>query len=176
MTNPARQFSPLEEKIIEELDEPFRSRFLLAAYRLRERLVCDTTVKLVVRDGWRNPETQERLYRKGRRYDEKLIKWVDAKDPLNPVVTNAAPGMSAHEYRRACHLILLDTTRDHNPWLADRDKRWGMVGEAAMTVSGLVWGGDWKMRDMAHVEDADWKKLAQSRGWVGLGPKERSAG
>jgi peptidoglycan L-alanyl-D-glutamate endopeptidase CwlK len=171
-----RQFTPLEERIIEELDEPFRSRFLLCAYRLRERVVGDSTVKMVVRDGWRDPAHQQRLYEKGRRYDAEKIKWVDAKDPLRPIVTNAAPGQSAHEYRRAAHLYLLDTTIELSPLLKNKDPRWELIGEVVLTVPGVTWGGAWKMRDLGHLEDSSWKDVARVRNWVGLGPKERLAG
>lgn len=167
-----KQFTPLEDKVLHELMEPFRSRFLLAAYRLRDRLAGDPTVKLRVEDGWRDPVLQDKLYRKGRHIDPKTKLWVDSRDILNPIVTKAPSGMSAHEYRRACHLVLLDLTTPRLQWLPNGDKRWHLIGDVVAGIDGLIWGGNWKMRDLAHVEAADWKEYAKSRHWVPLGETE----
>ena len=179
MTNAPRALTPAEDQIIHELDEPFRSRFLLVVYRVRARLHGDPTVGFQVCDSWRNPEVQNRLYRIGRHMDPVLHKLVDSKDPLNPIVTKAPSGLSPHEYRRAAHIALFDATDPHKPWLPPRpghptpDKRWYILGEEVDKVDGLKWGGTWA--DYAHVEAADWRAFAKSRHWVPLGKNERGA-
>ena len=176
MSNP---FTPLEDKLFHELDEPFRSRALLIAYRVRERLAADSTVVMWVRDAWRDHDRQEQLWRVGRILDPVTGKWVDAKDPANPCVTWVEPGHSAHNYRRAIHLILADaTTKEWLPPNAKKkrtvDKRWHIIGEECAKVDGVRWGGEF--RDYAHIEDRNYRVIAKKRGWVGLGKTERAEG
>ena len=163
-----RTFNAMEDKLFHQLDEPFRSHALKAAYRVNDRLAEDPTVQLIIRDAYRDAEAQLKLYQRGRYHDGK--KWVDKKDPLEPIVTKAPPGRSAHEYRRAVHLILIDTKT--KAWLGGSDKRWHIVGEEA-EGAGLEWGGKWALRDMAHVEAKTWRSVAAAFGWSGMTPKDR---
>ena len=171
------KFSILEERLFEELDEPFRSRALLCAYRLREKFAQDPTVKVIIRDAWRDAGRQDVLYRQGRVLSKDGKNWVlpPTSERHIPVVTRAKPGQSPHEYRRAIHLILLDpATRG---WLKDKDKRWLDIGGVVSTVEHVKWGGGFaRLRDYAHIECEAWGPLAIKRGWVGLGATERSPG
>lgn len=164
-----RTFTGMEDKLFHQLDEPFRSRALQAAYRVNDRLALDPTVQIIIRDAYRNSEDQLALWKKGRYHDGS--KWVEKHDPLEPIVTRAPPGRSAHEYRRAIHLILIDTKTKR--WLDASDKRWQVVGEEA-EKAGLTWGGSWpNLRDMAHVEAKDWREVAVYFGWSGMTPTDR---
>jgi hypothetical protein len=167
--------TPLEDAIVADLDEPFQGRFLTLAYRVIELTQADPTVYVIVRDSWRNPEQQRALYQKGRTQNANGV-WVDKKDKRDPIVTRAKPGHSAHEYRRAAHIFLVDAAT--NKILPAADRRWKILGDQAEDVGKgmLVWGGAWKMRDMGHIEDTLWRKLAEARKHVGLGPKERYNG
>lgn len=171
------KFTVLEEKLFHELDEPFRSRALLCAYRLREKFAQDPTVKVIVRDAWRDTERQAALYRQGRVLSKNGKDWVlpPAGERHIPIVTRAKAGQSPHEYRRAIHLILIDSNT--RAWLGDKDKRWLDIGGVVSTVEHVTWGGNFeRLRDYAHIECADWRELAVKRGWVGLGADERSPG
>ncbi|UOF79511.1 endolysin-like protein [Bacteriophage sp.] len=168
----ATELTPLEEQIIEELDEPFRSRFLTVLFRVKEILARDTNVYVIVRDGWRDPKRQASLYAVGRTVET----W---RSP----VTNAKPGYSPHEYRRAAHIVLMDRTTDK--LLADSDSRWEAVGLEVSRFApskesggkGLVSGRYFSsLVDSAHVEDANWAKLARKRQHQGLGPTEHATG
>lgn len=171
------EFTVLEEKLFHELDEPFRSRALLCAYRLREKFAQDPTMKVIVRDAWRDTERQAALYRQGRVLSKNGKDWIlpPAGERHIPIVTRAKAGQSPHEYRRAIHLILIDSNT--RAWLGDRDKRWLDLGGVVSTVEHVTWGGNFeRLRDYAHIECADWRELAVKRGWVGLGADERSPG
>lgn len=171
------KFTVLEEKLFHELDEPFRSRALLCAYRLREKFAQDPTVKVIVRDAWRDTERQAALYRQGRVLSKNGKDWIlpPAGERHIPIVTRAKAGQSPHEYRRAIHLILIDSNT--RAWLGDRDKRWLNLGGVVSTVEHVTWGGNFeRLRDYAHIECAGWRELAVKRGWVGLGAEERSPG
>ena len=169
-----RTFNAMENKLFHQLDEPFRARVLKAAYRVNERIADDPTCQLVIRDAYRFSEEQFRLWKIGRFHNGQ--EWIDKKDPMEPTVTKAPPGRSAHEYRRAIHLVLIDVkTREWlppNKTIKKVDKRWYIVGEEA-TAAGLKWGGDFQ--DYAHVEaqPKDWKKVAALFGWAGMTPKDR---
>jgi hypothetical protein len=159
-----RKLTALEDKLVHQLDEPFRSRALAAAYRLNDRLQDDPTCYMIIRDAYRDPESQLKLWAKGRHHDGE--KWLEKHDPLDPIVTKAPPGRSAHEYRRAIHLILIDSVT--RAWLKDDNKRWHLVGEEAERQN-LTWGGSWPtLRDYAHIESKDWRTVAQLFGWAGM--------
>lgn len=168
-----RQFTNLEDQICSELDEPFRSRFLAIAYRVNHRLEDDLDCYMVIRDGLRNYDAQLKLWARGRYLD------IDKKwQPIHPdtkagIVTNAYPGKSAHEYRRAAHIILLNT--DTRAWLKDDDKRWAIIGEecarfqGSAHVPGVAWGGLFKsLYDPAHIEDWHYRRLALRLRYKGL--------
>ena len=167
-----RTFTGMEDKLFHQLDEPFRSRALQAAYRVNDRLALDPTCYLGIRDAWRSAEDQLANWKKGRIYING--KWENKHDPLEPTVTNAVPGRSPHEYRRAIHLVLFDAkTREWlppNSRIKKYDKRWDIVGEEA-EKAGLVWGGHFQ--DYAHVEAKDWREVAVYFGWSGMTPTDR---
>ena len=117
-------------------------------------------------------EDQAKLFRRGRSYSEiramanRLERQYDRDDisaillnvgpQYGPKVTNAAPGMSMHNYGLALDAVPL---RDGKPvWEAIEHndlELWYRYGEAAERV-GLVWGGRWiRFRDMPHVQDSE---------------------
>lgn len=77
--------------------------------------------------------------------------------------------LSAHEYGLALDMVL--APRFVNPWMSSGEKRfrghpqveeadhiWKEYGMTARSL-GLLWGGDWKMRDLVHVELKDWRRI-----------------
>lgn len=175
MTSP---FNQREENTFQELDEPFRGRAYKIAIAVKERFKDDPTIKVVIQSGWRNFSDQLKLWVVGR---TKLSTGQWVKNKTEPTVTSAKPGQSAHEYHRAVHIVLLDAKT--KKWLADDDKRWLVIGECANefkgdeTTPGVTWGGDWeRLRDYAHIEDANYKRLAKKLGWSGMPRFERHEG
>jgi hypothetical protein len=162
MTN-RQAFDTMEEGIIATLDEPFRSRFVLAARNVIERFKDDKDVLVVIRDGFRSSERQRALYAQGRTAPGKIV-------------TRAVPGRSPHNYRRACHIILLAASGPRrNAWLADEDPAWHVIGQEVNkqrgngNTPGLLWGGEFTtLRDMAHVEDFHWRRLAKHLKMAGM--------
>lgn len=79
-------------------------------------------------------------------------------------VTNAPPGYSWHNFRRAADLADIDASPFDlgNPGLQDDDPIWEKIGDHAEAV-GLEWGGRWKTPDRPHVEDHGGMTLAEAR-------------
>lgn len=89
-------------------------------------------------DGFRDAETQDRLFKQG--------------------VTKARAGQSPHNYGLA-----VDVVHSTKFWDLTR-RQWDVIGligkEAARKANVKVtWGGDWSFYDPAHWELRDWKKL-----------------
>lgn len=160
------------ELAAESLDEPFRSKALRCFFLVRAHFQDDKQISVVLRDGWRDSKAQWELFKRGRTLNPRTNLW-EVTTPRE-VVTRATPNLGPHCYRRAVHVVLLDTklteTRNDDTWLADKDPRWKAVGEKAAIV-GLVWGGSWQ--DFAHIEDRDWKAFAKNRDYRPLVEGER---
>ena len=131
------------------------------AYRLNEldpdveakavellKLAAKDNVELVVTQTYRSPEQQAALYAKGR-------------TGPGPKVTNAPPGYSWHEFRRAFDVAIThfpgDMTRDDL-----YDGPWEHVGDLGESV-GLEWGGRWKHPDRPHFQMTNGFTLAYMR-------------
>jgi hypothetical protein len=83
----------------------------------------------------RTPERQEYLFGFGRSYDDG-----------RGVVTQASTAdWSWHGYGLAVDIVCAKRAWDAPP------EFWRALGAAARD-EGLVWGGDWKMRDLPHVQ------------------------
>lgn len=90
---------------------------------------------LIVTNGYRSIAEQNKLYRIGRRGVRG-----------ERIVTNAAGGQSNHNFREAVDFAFVVAGEiSWNEALYENLGRW------ARRV-GLKWGGDWKFRDMPHVE------------------------
>lgn len=87
-------------------------------------------------EGYRSQERQNWLYAQGRR-----------KDRPGPIVTWRKK--SNHTSRRAADVVWKDFAGN---WRWDGDEGlWAILGHCAR-AHGLKWGGDWKMRDLPHIE------------------------
>jgi peptidoglycan L-alanyl-D-glutamate endopeptidase CwlK len=107
----------------------FRQR-LLALYTLMEA----RGYRMVLLEGYRSPQRQAALAR------------------LGPQVTNAGAYQSYHQYGLAADSAFYRNGRivisAEDPWAM---KGYRLYGQYAQSL-GLVWGGDWRMRDFGHVE------------------------
>jgi peptidoglycan L-alanyl-D-glutamate endopeptidase CwlK len=109
---------------------------------------CDKAgIHLIITCSYRDREAQAELYARGRYGDVVIAQKL--------VVTNAKPGRSWHQFRRAVDVVPL---RYGKPvWGTDGDdlRLWlkiGQIGEAA----GLEWAGRWKsFREFPHFQMTD---------------------
>lgn len=179
-------FSKADELVLAQLDEPFKSRFMTMALWVAEQ-IDDPDIYMVIRDGFRANEIQMEHWKKGR---VQLPNGTWEIHDESKVVTAAEPGMSPHNYRRACHILFLSrTTRKPIP---NDHPLWNKIGEGVArfagdkTTPGLKWGGTFKIRnkagklvplkDKVHVEDWHFRVLRDKRNKVGLSSTERAPG
>lgn len=100
---------------------------------LADELLRRSPDALVITDGFRSRDEQDRLYKQGR-------------ETPGPIVTNAKPGYSWHNYGLAFDVALLKDGK--RTWPEDRSL-WERVG-ALGTSLGLKWGGSFG--DLPHFE------------------------
>lgn len=160
-------FTSKEDAALASVVEELRNRAKAAARRLNEELDGFEGIVLRVEDGFRAHAAQDKLYRIGR---EEIapgvfsrIKGMDGR--FVPRVTDAPPGKSAHQYRRAIHAVLI---REKKGWLEPGHPLWRLSRDIAVS-EGLVSGFDFKnIFDPAHWELAGWQTIAKARGWKGF--------
>lgn len=89
---------------------------------------------MVLLEGYRSPERQARLLKKGTH------------------VTKAGSYKSYHQFGLAADSAFIRNGKivitEKDPWAMQGYKLYGKVAKSA----GLVWGGDWRMMDLGHVE------------------------
>lgn len=91
-------------------------------------------INAVVIEAYRAPARQRALYAQGR-------------TKPGPIVTDTL--ISYHSYGRAFDVaIVRDGVLDYTP---TADWQLGIVGRLAKQI-GWRWGGDWKLRDLGHLE------------------------
>lgn len=86
--------------------------------------------------GYRSFEEQTKLYAIGR-----------SEGTIGEIVTRSQPGMSLHNYGLAVDFAWFHPGK--NPW---NDANWAVFGQAVKDVGGLIWGGEWKIKDKPHVQ------------------------
>lgn len=108
----------------------FRQRLLVVFKIMKERYGYD----MALIEGYRSPERQAILASQG------------------SSVTNAGAYQSYHQYGLAADCGFFRDGKlvisEKDPWAMRGYQLYGEVAEAA----GLVWGGEWKMMDLGHVE------------------------
>jgi peptidoglycan L-alanyl-D-glutamate endopeptidase CwlK len=91
-------------------------------------------ITLQVKQGYRSPEEQERLYAQGR-------------SAPGAIVTYARPGQSYHQTGKAIDVVPLKNGQPD-----DASPHWGRIGHLGKSL-GLRWGGDFKrLNDRYHFE------------------------
>lgn len=122
-----------------ELEKSFRCRLILLLVYLAQRGYGMVRVA----EGRRTAAAQERLYGVGRSQNEMKLAGLDpqyAGGP-GPKVTWCLPLQSKHVHGMAADLDVWDY--DSGIWAAVRE---------GAAITGLTWGGAWKVRDCRHVE------------------------
>jgi|GEM_PF-734690 len=103
-------------------------------------------IGLVVTQGYRTLEEQERLYQQGR-------------TTPGPIVTNAKPGSSLHNFGLAFDVAVVDEAG--NPSWPNDAALWRTIGEVGKSV-GLEWGGDFNSYvDLPHFQHTGGYTLAE---------------
>ena len=125
----------------EELDIGFAQKVLAVVNQAnRESRKKDGTpkfsdfVKWSMFEGYRSQKRQDALYAQGRTVPGAKVTWVKE---------------SPHTARRAADVVWTDSAGN---WRWDGpDDLWAILGHCAR-ANGLRWGGDWKARDLPHIE------------------------
>ncbi len=118
------------EGVIASLDPSMHSivrQFLAVA--------AQSGIQLRVVSGYRSPVDQEGIYQQGRSTD-------------GPVVTNAKPGYSKHNFGVAFDVAPVQNGEVYWP---NDSNFWSTVGSIGKSL-GLKWGGDWAKPDLPHFE------------------------
>lgn len=96
-------------------------------------------IEAEIAQGTRSAAEQNALYAQGR-------------TKPGAIVTNARGGKSNHNHKKAVDLVPTELKNRKN-WDPE-NPIWGVIGEEAKKL-GLEWGGDWKRKDLPHVQLAD---------------------
>lgn len=106
-------------------------------------------IDLAITEGYRSNQRQDQLYAQGRTAPGQRV-------------TNARAGQSIHNHRMAFDVLpaIVKNKKNWDP----SNPAWQQVGALAKK-HGFEWGGNWKMRDMPHIQarGAKWQDL-QKRG------------
>jgi peptidoglycan L-alanyl-D-glutamate endopeptidase CwlK len=113
----------------------------------------EENIYIQITSGYRSMEEQAALYGQGR--ESYIYNGIEYGDPSKPIVTNAKPGDSNHNFGLAIDFVLV--SEDGNRALWEVNDRWRRVAEIGKEL-GFKWGGDWtSFKDNPHLEmkDAD---------------------
>ena len=116
------------ESVLDSLHPSIR---VLAEEHLRRARAED--IPMVLTNGYRSLDEQQRLYDQGR-------------SKPGPIVTNAPPGSSWHNFALA-YDVALEDEQGRPSW--PNDGPWERMGELGEDV-GLEWGGRWSTPDLPH--------------------------
>lgn len=93
-----------------------------------------------------------------RTMDEQAKLYAQGRTMPGPIVTNAKPGQSPHNFGMGFDFCFEGPT----PYPDWRSPLWAQVG-AIGTKLGLSWGGNWtKLKDRDHFELPGWKDLSKA--------------
>ena len=129
-------------------------------------------VPIIVTCVYRSAEEQAALYAQGREKEVAAVNRLRAHAMLSPItvqensaaVTKAKPGESYHQWRCAFDVVPLSAGK--LAW-DPRSALWAEIGAGAH-VAGLEWGGDWRFRDLPHLQHTGGLSVEQLR--AGLQP------
>lgn len=134
-----------DRKILEGLDRDVREKAEML-YEMCER----RGIRLGFRQGYRTFAQQAALYAQGR-------------TTMGRIVTNAKPGFSWHNWRRAFDVVIEAFPGDTTPNDV-YDGPWSIVGDLG-EFCGLEWGGRWKHPDIPHFQSPLGTLSALVRAW-----------
>ncbi|QIZ69123.1 M15 family metallopeptidase [Geobacillus subterraneus] len=107
-------------------------------------------IYIIITQGLRTIEEQNRLYAQGRTKPGRIV-------------TNARGGYSYHNFGLAFDFCVCNVVNGKLVVSWNLDRRWFRVGQLGRTL-GLEWGGDWKsFKDYPHFQYTFGLSLAQLR-------------
>lgn len=105
-------------------------------------------IYVLITSGFRGMEEQAALYGQGRQ--SYVYNGKDYGNPNKPVVTQAKPGSSNHNYGLAVDFVLV--SEDGNTAIWEVNDKWRRVAAIGKEL-GFKWGGDWtSFKDNPHLE------------------------
>jgi len=124
---------------------------LAIANAFKKQLDRDTFIVF----GYRSNEAQQALYEEGRTLQNEV--WVVSD--ASKIVTNAPPGLSAHNYACAVDLWVMNTDNSNIDW--DNIYARSILGTTARQFDTILWGGDYtgSFKDIDHIEFKDWLQV-----------------
>jgi hypothetical protein len=127
--------------------------------------IVDGAFDLDILSGLRFEEEQRRLHAKGRTVSSGIC--VCAHHPLGLTVTNAEHASDTAHGRGGAG-DFAPSVKGKVLWpdekgvgAEEKARREGMFEVVGLLAKkhGLVWGGEWKMRDLGHIEVPNWKQI-----------------
>lgn len=111
-------------------------------------------IRVQLSSGYRSPIDQAYIYGQGRSsyiYNGKQYGRIkDAKGKQLPIISNAKPGESIHNYGLAIDYFLVSEDGNNSIWTVNSD--WKRVAAVAKSM-GFEWGGDWSsFKDYPHLQ------------------------
>lgn len=130
------------------------------------RRAYDEGIYVQMTSGFRSFEEQAALYGQGRKsYQYKGKEYgrlYDRNGKKLPIVTQAAPGQSIHNYGLAVDYVLVSPDGSRAIWSVN--KQWRRVAQIGKSL-GFEWGGDWtSFVDAPHLQYTQGLTLSQLRG------------
>lgn len=112
------------------------------------RRAYEENIYVLITSGFRSMEEQAVLYGQGR--ESFVYNGKDYGNPSKPIVTNAKPGQSNHNFGVAIDFVLV--SEDGNRAIWDVNENWKRVANIGKEL-GFTWGGDWtSFKDYPHLE------------------------
>jgi peptidoglycan L-alanyl-D-glutamate endopeptidase CwlK len=162
---------------LEQLADPFKGK----AVRLVE-LIAREGIPFRVFETRRSFTRSQELFMQGRTYVQGVVK------VTGPIVTNARPGSSPHNWGLAVDCVLV-TDPQHAWWAGEALPKgpwdtghadhialaWQRYGRCVRACD-LIWGGDWNgFKDYPHAEVKQWDTYRPDN-WQDVVSRELSAG
>ena len=140
------------EELLTHADKKLSGVHPVVADKARKlvRAAYSEGIHIIITQGLRTIEEQNRLYAQGRTKPGRIV-------------TNARGGYSYHNFGLAFDFCVCDVIRGKLVPNWNLDQRWFRVGQLGRSL-GLEWGGDWKsFKDYPHFQYTFGLSLAQLR-------------
>ncbi|MGG4152304.1 peptidoglycan-binding protein [Peribacillus muralis] len=136
----------LVERSVKKMGKGVDAVVKASALEMIERAYTEG-IAVQISAGYRSLEEQAALYGQGRVYS---YNGKNYSDPGKPVVTDAKPGQSYHNFGLAIDFFLVSDDGRKAIWTVD--SRWKHVAAIGKKL-GFDWGGDWRaFKDYPHLE------------------------
>ncbi|WP_285767491.1 peptidoglycan-binding protein [Peribacillus sp. SI8-4] len=136
----------LVERSVKKMGKGMEAVVQASALELIERAYTEG-IAVQISAGYRSLEEQAALYGQGRIYS---YNGKNYSDPGKPVVTNAKPGQSYHNFGLAIDFFIVSDDGRKAIWTVD--SRWRRVAAIGKKL-GFDWGGNWRtFKDYPHLE------------------------